>query len=148
MLPCSVIKGDGCSARRGVQGFLRPGVQDVNICRMRPITLHSNSNKLINKVSVCRTFFSAAVQSFLRFELNIFLGLTLLVHKNRRCPKRCDCVHQEKAVMSAGDRTVSDFFLWFWLLFTAVLAGLGPTFCRCLQSHLLGDRDQQKTLHV
>lgn len=32
-----------------------------------------------------------------------------------------------------------------WMLFLSEVAGLGPTFCRCLQSHLLGDRGQQKT---
>lgn len=41
--PCSVIKGDGCCARRCIQSLLRTSVQDVNIweCNERQITSHT-----------------------------------------------------------------------------------------------------------
>lgn len=40
-------------------------------------------------------------------NLILHLCLTLLVHKNWCCTKRCNCVNQEEAVVSAGDVTVS-----------------------------------------
>lgn len=61
--------------------------------------------------------------------MNFFHGLTLLVHKNRCCAERCNCVHQEKAVMSAGDRTVGEccdcgcfFSVKFWLVWDLLSA--------------------------
>lgn len=75
-------------------------------------------------------------------------SLTLLVHKNRCCPERCNCVDQEKAVMSAGGRAGEHFETLRIIFLNQVLAGLEHTFYRCLQSHRLGGRGRQKTLRV
>lgn len=98
------------------------------------------------------------VQSRIWMNLIFHHFLTLLVHKNGCCTKGGNCVDQEEAVMSAGGVTMSEMndIMMLWCFFyTAVFCvcfgdrcRLNLTFCRCLQCHRLGDRDQQRTLHV
>lgn len=59
---------------------------------------------------VCILLHFQTVQTLSFWDLiqAFFHGLTLLVHKNWCRPKRCNRVHQEKAVMSTGDRTVGE----------------------------------------
>lgn len=40
-LPCSVIKRDGCCARRCIQSLLRTSVQDVNLFKHTQVQLHT-----------------------------------------------------------------------------------------------------------
>lgn len=120
LIPCSVIEGDGCSARRGVQGLLRTSVQDVNICSKRQIIWPSYNNTLNAYFKMWRSIlmlvcvvFKEIIMKILRSsDIHFFFphhSLTLLVHKNRCCPERRNCVDQEKAVMSAGGRATRAF---------------------------------------
>lgn len=60
LIPCSVIEGDGCGARRGVQGLLRTSVQDVNICSKSQIIWHSDNNTLNVRFKMRRFLFMPA----------------------------------------------------------------------------------------
>lgn len=139
-LPCSVIKRDGCCARRSIQSLLRASVQDVNIwwqkIRGRLYYTEANSGRQIHLI--------------------FHHCLTLLVHKNWCCPEWCNCVDQEEAVVSGGIwdivwnnvtlccvTTCSNKSCVLWGRYSRRL-----TFCRCLQCHRLGDRGRRRTLHV
>lgn len=84
--------------------------------------------------------------------------LTLLIHKNWGCTKRCNRVNQKEAVISAGDMTTVRN-IKYDMIFGGYMKPFCTqclkriyirrlTFCRCLQCRLLGDRGQRRTLHV